>query len=57
MRQYRGMLICAVCGVLVLAGCSKEPAREPGLAMGAQDLSELNKDLSQVAGDMASTAT
>lgn len=41
----------------MLAGCSKEPAREPGLAMGAQDLSELNKDLSQVAGDMASTAT
>ena len=53
MGQYGGMLMGVMFGALVLVGCSREPAQEPGTAMATQQLSELGKDLSQVAGDGA----
>lgn len=57
MVRHGGMLIGVMLGALVLVGCSREPEQDTGTAMATQDLSELGKDLSQVAGDSAPSSS
>lgn len=57
MVRHGRMLLGVMLGALVLFGCSREPAQEPDTAMATQDLSELGKDLSQVADDSAPSSS